>query len=275
MNDNDEARPGSPAFNADHENALSPAADSPLMDEPAEDVGGEAACLPLESCDSPAEFAPEADWSSVFLPDPEPTIPRPSYELFSPGHAALAGFLGGFIAGGLVVAVNLWQLKRRGSAVLAFLFGCLVAGAQFAAPWVFTVASDIPHQLFFWILNTLLAYGYAWLLIGKDYATFRQQRGSTATGVAAAGLGCATSLVLLILFISSVVLLSKREYGQPVAFGKNQRVYCQPGVDLSLAKPLGKALMEVGLAEMNSPIDVQLGCDSTGQYWLAIIFDRP
>src|SRR5262245_1067468 len=85
--------------------------------------------------DAPAVAA--IDWSVLKLHTPE--VSRPKYRLFSPGQSALAAFLGGPVAGGIVAAISLWRLGRRVKSVLAVFLGC----ALFPI-WVGVLMTDLP-----------------------------------------------------------------------------------------------------------------------------------
>src|SRR5262249_42679581 len=146
------------------------------------------------------DAAPGMDWLPLMS---ETAAPRPNYRLFSPGKAALAGFLGGPFAGGIVAAISLWRLGQRQRGLLALILGTGLLALWVGACVVWNEAADRVPNILVWGVGMAFSYLVAHVAYSKAYAAFIEQRGTPSSGLAAAGLGLALGVVQAAVIIAA------------------------------------------------------------------------
>lgn len=203
--------------------------------------------------------APPVAWSSTAVsatPAPPPIVtgtddepsmppPAPAYTLASAGQVGLATFLGGPMAGWLLIARNYAKLGRRGA-----WFGTLVAGVLATAATV-AVLMLLPEQtggakLLPAVVSLAITYGCAQFLQGATLQEHMDQGGQNASGWVVLG-SVVLGLVLLIgPLIGGFVLYEVVLGDQTLAFSAKEDILHGRNVPVEEARTLGLVLQADG-----------------------------
>ena len=148
-------------------------------------------------------------------PESDPRPPRPTFLLHPIQGVFWAAFLGSFMAGGIVVALNFLRLEERRRAWIAFLTG-LVASLTLTA--LLSLLPDDVRIPSWWIA---LPQGAIAASLASHYQQVRildhtRRGGTVASGWRSAGIGILSSMVLIGPFLAVA-------WHQSQAIGERQR----------------------------------------------------
>jgi hypothetical protein len=210
-------------------------------------------------------------------PEPWPAPPeagRPPYKLYSPGHVALAAFLGGPVGAFVLLALNYKRLGRGTAAAITVLWGLLTVAALVALNLKLPESSPalllgLPVFLVLWLAAKMLQ--------GEAFDGHVQQGGEPASGWAAAGFG----LLGAVLFcgISVGVFLAHEQrlrsrLGKRIDFGGGQEVFYGQGATEADARALGAYLREAGVFDGRRPMSFQVSRDGNRVAVSIIVADK-
>lgn len=134
------------------------------------------------------------------------TDPPPEYKLYSVGGIALATFLGSLLAGGILLAMNLFRLRRAMAGWWILAAGAVCTVAVLAIGFLMPDDVNIPNS-FFVIPQLVLAYFAANRLVGDAIRRHQQVGGKMASLWAATGIGVLVAVILLAIIFGIVLMM--------------------------------------------------------------------
>lgn len=230
-----ESEPFSPASETSQTTPESPSAFISDITNPPREIGG--------STSLPENDDLEMDNSQVEQED-SPSVP--SYRLYSPGDVGLAAFLGGFLAGCLVLASNFWNLKKYVSFWLTMVMG-LVVTVPFAMVLVHGGELNKVGPVIA-IFSVMVLYNLARIFQGNDFETHLKLGGEKASfwkmfGLAMVGLAAFLGLAFLVIVPSEMFITPG--LGQRLALPTGDEIYYSRGITKGEADKLGQYLFEI------------------------------
>jgi hypothetical protein len=218
--------------------------------------------------EAPPPGAPAELW-----PAP-PEASGPPYRLYSPGHVALAAFLGGPIGAFVLLALNYKRLGRGAATAITALCGLVTVAALVAlnlklpesAP---ALLLGLPVLLVLWLAARMLQ--------GAAFDGHVRQGGEPASGWAAAGFGLLGGILFCGVSAGAFLAYEHRlrsHFGKRVDFGGGQEVFYGQGATEADARALGALLREVGVFNNTGPKSIQVSCDGNRVAISIIVADK-
>ena len=148
-------------------------------------------------------------------PEPNPYRP-PGAELagdslpgavYSPGQASAAGFLGGPLAGAVLIALNYRDLRNLRAQRIAVLVGVVASAATFMLAWVLperTPSVALP------LLCALVARFMTHHLQGQTYYSLRESGGARQSNWRVVGISLACTAVTAVLAFGVLLLIPEQ-----------------------------------------------------------------
>ncbi len=218
-----------PLSHSDYTDPSSPSGDNPPETaglqsgerESSQVIGGsppqhpQAAAQDAKTFPAPIAELPEDD-PLAFLKTPPTNSPseagRPSYRLHSALSVGWASALGSITAGGTILAINYWRLRRRWAAIgvfvssvaaaigLGMMLGVIAEAAESEPPPVTGAEGSVRGWM---IVVVALCMGtFAELLQGKAIRTHQRSGGKMASGWVAFGIGAGWAVLWVVLFVT-------------------------------------------------------------------------
>jgi hypothetical protein len=217
------------------------------------------------------ETAPEPGWGeAVGGPANEvPALTRPAYRLASPGQIGLAGFLGGPLAGFLLMGRNYAKCGRSAACWASVGVGVLVTVAAVSTGIVLSESSRGLNLLIgvpLWIGTYLTAKA----LHERSFQEHRNQGGEQASGGVVLGF-TALGVVLTVGGAFGGGALYEFSFGdRQLQVTAMEEIYYGPEISEAEARTLGRVLQQQGF--FNGVREKSVGLHKDGQdYILAVI----
>jgi hypothetical protein len=129
---------------------------------------------------------------------------RPLYLLYSVGSATLAVFLGGPLAGGIIMAINYKRLGRPVAAIHAVVWTAVATAIIMATAMMIPDEYNVPSVVFL-APQIFCMYGLAKSLQGPAIEAHRSDLGLMASAWGAAGIGLLTGVVVLVAVFAIII----------------------------------------------------------------------
>lgn len=172
---------------------------------------------------------------------PTEPVEAPAYRLYTPGQVALAALLGAPLAGAILVAFTFKRLGRLRAAKAALILGALGTAMAFVVGWLLPDRIGYTIKSLPWVFATYyIAKGFLEPLV----AAHMRAGGKRASWWAAAGIGAATGVLILLVGFAGVLLFEPNP--ECVTFESGDEVYYEGDATKEDAHRLGEALKEQG-----------------------------
>jgi hypothetical protein len=186
--------------------------------------------------------------------------PAPGYALYPPNAATLATFLGGPIAGTVVLAKNYYRLGRPSAGRQALLWGVLATAALIGLG--FALAGRSPGMLLALVPVVVVAQ-LAKTLQGEAFERHKQAGGPVASMWKAAGIGLVTLAGVFAVIAVAVVATTMLTGPSTLKVGSSEVLYSGNATTAD-AQALGKSLTDLGYFRDEHPATVLLSKDASG-----------
>ncbi len=209
----------------------------------------------------PGQSAPVADTFLTAVPLPYASQPAEQHALYTPRAVGLATFLGGPLAGTVVMAMNYRRVGRPASAVKAILGG--LAGTAALGALAFVLPEHSPGFLL-GLIPLFVMVKLASTLQGETVNRHKYAGGKIASMWKAAGVGLLSLILLVAVVFAAVFSWEWLRAGSSVVVGNAQIRYSGSATKAD-AEGLGKALGDVGFLNGQHAVTVFFVKDASGK----------
>jgi len=203
--------------------------------------------------------APPAITGSTPLGDDVTIVP--TYEMYSPGQATLAAFLGGPVSGAWLLSRNYKRLRQPGHARAALIAGIVATIALLAVAYL--VPENFPNAPFA-IVGVVLVHHFAKHYQGSAFEDHQRTGGKRASSWKAVGVGSIGFAATIGVILAVVLGFHSLTAPPTVDLGQEHEVYYTGGATELEARALGNTLTEMGFFDANTPATIGLRVDGQG-----------